>query len=1102
MSTISALTNSELSSQKVLSKSIFFIDSSLENWQDLAAGVPEGVQIIAIDRHKNGIEQITIELQKYAAIHGSIDTVNIISHGNSGSLQLGNTLLNSETLEQYKSQLQKWQSTLSKQADILLYGCDIAAGEGSNFVNKLSELTGADIAASTDKTGKGGNWNLEFTQGKIEANLGLNSETTANYKGTLALITVTNNNDSGAGSLRAAIASAAAGDTIQFAPNLANQKITLTTGQLVIDKNLTIDASGVSNLTISGNKASRVIQTGINTNVTLKNLIIADGRVSNNSANEATSAGGGIQTSNSSTLTLENCQINNNVAGFGGGIYTGFRSTTTVTNCKFEGNDGSLANNTERGGGAIATKSGSTLKVKDSEFTNNKGTYGGAINNLLSGLTIENCKFIKNSTVKDVGGAVYVDGASELTNDNTGGKVIVRDSLFDGNIGTKEGGAAFIFGYKLDTILLENTSFINNQAIKNPQGQAGSAGGVRAGNADLTINNCTFANNTAKDSGGGLWVGEDGDIKITNSTFSGNKADQQGGGITIASRSGFSTEITNTTIANNSAGTFAGGVATFGQQSVTVKNSIFANNTAGNSFKVRQQTSREFIDGGNNLQFPAKLTVTDPNDSNVTAKIKIADPLLGPLQDNGGGVLSHALLTGSPAIDGGVTVAGVTTDVRGAARTDGKIDIGSFELGAIAPPSDSKPTPTPSSTPTPTPSSTPTPTPSSTPAPAPTPAPVPPPAPTSSPQEDTNCLCDRFPTPNFSSGRLLPNSTEKTLNGSEVEDLLIGGSSKDSIAGFGGNDTLIGMSGNDNIYGGSGNDFLSANSGNDFIDSGDNNDLVFAGQDNDIVLGGNGNDTLFGDLGKDTIKGGDGNDWIFGNNGADFLEGEKGDNLIFGGEDNDILLGGNDNDKLLGDNGDDTLIAWFGNDSVTGNNGNDFIDAGFGDDVIFGGKGNDIIKGENGNDFLVGDSGDDTICGGEGSDILYGGIGADVMDGCSGNDTIYGGADNDSLTGGGGNDFLIGDLGNDTLTGNTGNDVFVLASGQGNDTITNFTKGQDLIGLAGGLTFSQLNITDRNGNTLLSVANSGQILALLLGVSISAIGSEDFTEVSISPSLL
>ena len=509
------------------SKSIVFIDSDLDDYQTLTSGVLPGAETIVLDKNINGIEQITVELQKIAAAGETVDQIHIFSHGNSGSLQLGSATLNLDNLPQYEGQLQEWRNALSDKADIVLYGCDVAAGEGANFVNKLSELTGADIAASTDRTGSGGNWNLEFAKGDIEAPLALSQEVMTNYQGALATITVTNANDSGAGSLRSAIASAAAGDTIQFASSLANQTITLTSGQLLINKNLTIDAVGAANLTLSGNNTARVILTEGSTNVTLKNLIVANGKVSGTDPNnEATSAGGGIQTGGNSTLTLENCQVNNNVAGFGGGIYTGFRSTTTVINSKFSGNDGSLANNTERGGGAIATKSGGSLTIRDSEFTNNKGSYGGAVNNLLGSMTIDNSKFTANRTEKGAGGAVFVDGANasgpNATPGPVAGNVAIRNSVFDGNIGTGEGGGAFLFGYFQDKFSLENSTFINNKAVKNSAGSGGSGGGIRHGNVDLTVTNTTFANNTADDNGGGLWLGEDGNVSVVISTFSGN----------------------------------------------------------------------------------------------------------------------------------------------------------------------------------------------------------------------------------------------------------------------------------------------------------------------------------------------------------------------------------------------------------------------------------------------------------------------------------------------------------------------------------------------------------------------------------------------------
>ncbi|MCA1993362.1 MAG: DUF4347 domain-containing protein [Coleofasciculus sp. S288] len=151
------------------SSTIVFIDSAVDDYQTLVNGVIPGAEIILLNPAHDGIEQITEVLKGRT----NPSTVHIISHGSPGCLYLGNTQLSLDTLDRYTPQLQTWFTT--PPASLLLYGCNIAADEtGAIFVQQLSELTGATIAASTTRTGSaalGGNWEFEVRTGDIEANL-------------------------------------------------------------------------------------------------------------------------------------------------------------------------------------------------------------------------------------------------------------------------------------------------------------------------------------------------------------------------------------------------------------------------------------------------------------------------------------------------------------------------------------------------------------------------------------------------------------------------------------------------------------------------------------------------------------------------------------------------------------------------------------------------------------------------------------------------------------------------------------------------------------------------------------------------------------------
>ena len=164
---------------------LLFIDSNVDNYQSLLAGV-NNAEVIILESSRNGIEQITETLTNYS----QVESIQIISHGQEGILQLGSTNLNTSNLNSYASELTTWSESLTENGDILLYGCNLATGVmGVDFVTNLSQLTDADIAASDDLTGNsqlGGDWDLEVTIGQIETDLAIDVAHRNTYNSVLA----------------------------------------------------------------------------------------------------------------------------------------------------------------------------------------------------------------------------------------------------------------------------------------------------------------------------------------------------------------------------------------------------------------------------------------------------------------------------------------------------------------------------------------------------------------------------------------------------------------------------------------------------------------------------------------------------------------------------------------------------------------------------------------------------------------------------------------------------------------------------------------------------------------------------------------------------
>jgi hypothetical protein len=214
------------------------------------------------------------------------------------------------------------------------------------------------------------------------------------------IIAVTNTNDSGSGSLRQALAGANDGDTIDATG--VSGAISLISGELLVNKSVTINGAGADVLAVDGNAAGRVFFITLGETVTLSGFTIRNGHAGN--------AGGGIDNEDGSTVTITNCTLSGNIAGLGSGIFNG--GTLTIANS-------TLSNNMASEGGGTYNDGSGTLTITNSTVSGNMASLaGGASFNL-------GTMHIANSTLSDNPadlGAIHNEGTFEIGNTilNTG----------------------------------------------------------------------------------------------------------------------------------------------------------------------------------------------------------------------------------------------------------------------------------------------------------------------------------------------------------------------------------------------------------------------------------------------------------------------------------------------------------------------------------------------------------------------------------------------------------------------------------------------------------------------------------------------------------
>ncbi|MDF7805927.1 choice-of-anchor Q domain-containing protein [Pontiellaceae bacterium B12219] len=454
--------------------------------------------------------------------------------------------------------------------------------------------------------------------------------------------------DSGQGSLREITLQASPGTTITFTNTLDGQTILLASGQLFIDRSISIDASALpGGLTIDANglvTSNRVFEFTAGTTNILNGLTITGGRTADGSNGSDAENGGGIL--NDGHLTLLNCSVTNNATGRGG--HGDFGGHSGHGDGGHGGHGGGVYNDSGSLTLGSSTVSGnSTGNGGDGDFDSGGysgyGGFGGGVYNRDGSLTLENSTVSENSTGSGgdggYGGGVY----------NDTGSFTLENSTVSGNSAGSGGYGIFAVGYR-----------------------GGDGGGVYNRDGSLTLDNSTVSGNSTGSGGYAFGFGGDGGdgggvyngsgfLTLKNSTVSGNSTGRgdygdfadgdDGGGGGIYNESG-SLTLGNATISGNTARGIGGGV---GGGTFNSTNSIIAGNMADQNPNLNGAITNGF--------------------NNLTNGV----PQLAPLGDYGGPTQTMPPLPGSPAIDaGGITT--FTNDQRGFARVVGTVDIGAVEI--------------------------------------------------------------------------------------------------------------------------------------------------------------------------------------------------------------------------------------------------------------------------------------------------------------------------------------------------------------------------------------------------------------------------------------
>ncbi|KTC49555.1 Ig-like domain-containing protein [Pseudomonas syringae] len=650
---------------------VVFVDSRVKDSASLLAGVAPGAQVVELDATKDGLQQIA----DYLGSHQGVSSVQIIAHGNSGDLWLGNSYVSADNIAQRSALLAEIGNDMNVGGDILIYACNTAEGDtGLSFVDSLATLTGRDVAASTNRTGVGGDWDLEIATGSIESVSALSQQSMDAYQWGLATFTVTSTSNTGTGSLREALTNAQNGDIVTFSTGMT----VALQSQLVVSKNITIDGDlnndGVADVTLDGQNRTSVIRVNSGVTATLDGVIITRGVASTAGASSgATIAasdalGGGIN--NAGNLTLRNVTVTANSAAGGGG---GGGVNSPNVGGGGGGGGGIGGQNGAAGGGA-----GSYTPTAPSANTGGNGaSFSPAY---LAGQG-------GNSSGGGAGGngtpVGYTNGGAGGTATSSGRTIGGGGggSGFDANGGRGGSAVGGIYNASTGTLAIIGTSTISSNI---GAGGGGGGGGTIGGNGGRGIgaiwnkgtvnitssNNSAMTGNVGGSGAGGQGNGGTGSANGTSPTAV-NNIFNDGGTLNVTytadttAPTGTSIVIANTSLSSGgtSAVTFTFSEPVFGLEisEITVPNGTLSN-----------------LVTTNNITWTATLTAS----SNISDSSNVISLPLSAVQDSAGNIGTGTVTSNNYAVSDTVPPT-VTVVVADTALAAGETSLVTFTFSEV-----------------------------------------------------------------------------------------------------------------------------------------------------------------------------------------------------------------------------------------------------------------------------------------------------------------------------------------------------------------------------------------------------------------------------------